>query len=75
VSEPCTLTQDDVNDGPFTEFNEGFVSYMFGQFLHENPYCGTDYNNDEAVKSYVMWHDGWMSAKETYPDSEPKDES
>ena len=70
---PCTLTQDDIIDGPFTEFNEGFVSYMFGQCLHENPYCGRNYDNNEAVQSYVMWSNGWESAKETYPHLEPKE--
>jgi hypothetical protein len=70
----CTLTQDDVDDRSFTEFNEGFVSYMFGQCLNENPYSGLDYDNSDGAISYVMWYEGWMSAKETYPELEPKDE-
>jgi hypothetical protein len=71
---PCSLTQDDVDDSTFTEFNTGFVSYMFGHFLHENPYDGCDGSYSEDVKSYDMWHDGWMSARETYPHLEPKDD-
>lgn len=67
-----TWTQDDVNDGPFTEFNEGFVSYLFGQFCHENPYfsCG-DVELDDP--NYHLWYDGWMSARERYPELEPFD--
>lgn len=70
----CTLTQDDVDDSCLTEFNEGFTAYMFGRFCHENPYNGLAYDENKGLASYVMWYDGWLSAKETYPDLEPKEE-
>ncbi len=67
----ATCTQDDIDDSVFTEYNEGFVSYMFGKFLHNNPYhCLTD----ESTKLYCMWYDGWQDAKICYPQIEPRDE-
>lgn len=69
----ATCTQDDFDD-TFTEFNQGFVSYMMGKYLHENPYCGLDSDNNEDMQSYVLWFDGWMSALETYPHLEPKED-
>lgn len=62
----CTLTQDDVDDSEFTEYNEGFVAYMFGHFLYENPY-------NSATGQYCLWHDGWNDALKTYPEFEPKE--
>lgn len=66
--EPSTLTQDDFPNDEYTEFNEGFVSYMFGHFLWENPYNSTCY------KSYLMWYDGWQAGLEKFPEFEPKEE-
>jgi hypothetical protein len=71
----ATCTQDDFGDDTFTEFNEGFVSYIFGHYLHENPYKNLDNDNDEEMKHYVMWFDGWTSAKECYPHWEPKEDA
>lgn len=62
-------TQDDFDDKGYTEYNEGFVSYMFGHFLHENPYNGLF----EQEKEYVMWYEGWNDALKAYPDIEPKE--
>lgn len=70
----CTLTQDDIDDSCLTEFNEGFTAYMFGRFCYDNPYNGVDYEENRELVSYVMWFDGWMSAKDAYPQLEPKDD-
>ena len=68
-----TCTQDDVDDGPMTEFNEGFVSYVFGHYCHENPYNGATYEDPHEVERYVMWFGGWQAAKERFPEIEPKE--
>jgi hypothetical protein len=66
-------TQDDVDDGEITPFREGFLSYMFGWHLQQNPYKAYG-DNDIDDKRYYDWYDGWKSAAEHYPHIEPEEE-
>lgn len=60
------LTQDDFDDGGFTTYNEGFVAYMFGEHLHQNPYKA--YSDVEVDQhEYYEWFDGWIAAQRRYP--------
>lgn len=52
---------------------KGGVDYLFGKFLHNNPYIG--YGDSEFDDpEYYDWHDGWMKALECYPELEPREE-
>lgn len=66
------LTQDDVDDGPITPYREGFLDYMLGKFLWQNPYnsYGDIYDDDP---DYYQWYDGWRDAQVKYPHLEPKE--
>ena len=66
-----TATQDDVDDGPLTEYNEGFIAFMFGHFLHENPYNGSCPEPEDT--RYFIFVGGWQDAKKEYPELEPKE--
>jgi hypothetical protein len=55
------ITQENVKDGEITTFGEGYLDYLFGKCLHENPY--QDYGDDESDDlRYYEWYDGWVAA-------------
>lgn len=66
MTDKSQWTQDDVADGPITPFREGFLAFMFGQELHQNPY---EAHGDEGIDDmrYYEWYDGWNSAQQHYP--------
>lgn len=70
--EYSTCTQDDFGDDTITPYREGFIDYMFGHFLHQNPYHAYgDVELDDP--RYYEWYDGWHMARTMCPNIEPKE--